>query len=320
MRRRLDAQRADLEAFGERLLLVVGQAPFTPERFEMTDEGLVYAGSAGGDGRVSFDSAMLPGVRAWRVPCDHGQLAARKEAFPAYAELLETGTTSLIESVSEPVATRDGGAVSAGAIYVRPARTAQKANPPRAEEQAFESGPSREPTDVPAGGPPLRVTVHNGDLTFIPHPLLLGHYRSMRLTGTEYVMDRWIGHAMEQSLHVGTYPDAAGSNRIFINRRANPRNPFQLPRPEAVIVVGLGEEAKLRGADLVRSVRQGVLAWVERQSEPYGSTGRRVRAGRDADRQRRQRNFRRTVGTARCARCGRSERTARTGARRAGSR
>src|SRR5215212_2335165 len=94
----------------------------------------------------------------------------------------------------------------------------------------------------------------------------------MRLTGTEYVMDRWIGHAMEQSLHVGTYPDAPGSNRIFINRRANPRNPFQLPRPGAVIVIGLGEEAKLRGADLVRSVRQGVLAWVERQSEPYGST------------------------------------------------
>jgi hypothetical protein len=289
LRRRLDAQRADLETVSDRVLLVVGDAPFTPERFEMTDQGLVYAGSGGGDGRVTFESTMLPGIRTWRVPCDHNTLAARKDAFPAYSELLHTGTTSLIESVTEPLVTRDGGAGSvvhrtaqreggsrtgansAGAIYVRPARTAQKANPPREEQQALETESSREPTDVPTAGPPLRVTVHNGDLTFIPHPLLLGHYRSMRLTGTEYVMDRWIGHAMEQSLHVGTYPDAIGSNRIFINRRANPRNPFQLPRPGAVIVIGLGEEAKLRGTDLVRAVRQGVLAWVERQSEPYGN-------------------------------------------------
>jgi hypothetical protein len=279
LRRRLDAQRADLEAFSERLLLVVGQAPFTPERFEMTERGLVYAGSAAGDGRVAFESAVLPGVRTWRVPCDHNTLAGRKEAFPAYGELLDKGTTSLIESVTEPLVTRDGGpgvgrastAIGAGAIYVRPARMAQTANPPRAEEQALQTGALREPADVATEGPPLRVTVHNGDLTFIPHPLLLGHYRSMRLTGTENVMDRWIGHAMEQSLRVGTYPDGVGSNRVFINRRANPRNPFQLPRPQAVIVVGLGEEAKLRGTDLVRAVRQGVLAWVERQSEPYGS-------------------------------------------------
>jgi hypothetical protein len=34
----------------------------------------------------------------------------------------------------------------------------------------------------------LRVTVVNGDLTFQQAPLLLGHYRSTRLTGTERVM------------------------------------------------------------------------------------------------------------------------------------
>jgi tetratricopeptide (TPR) repeat protein len=267
LRRRLDEQLDSFASSAEQIVLVVGEAPFTPEHYEMTDEGLVYAGSTGGDGRVTLDSARLPGVRAWRVPCDHGKLPDRKEAFAAYGELLEKGTTSLIEAITDTPATRDRAAAAAALTYRRPARAPLKANPPRSERDAVAAAVVREVGDVPQGEPRLRVTVTNGDLTFVRHPLLLGHYRSMRLTGTEHVMDRWIGHAMEQSLHVGTYPDAIGTNGIFINRRANPRNPLQLPRPAAVIVVGLGEEAKLRGADLVRAVRQGVLAWVERQAE-----------------------------------------------------
>lgn len=35
----------------------------------------------------------------------------------------------------------------------------------------------------------LAITVVNGNLRFIRQPLLLGHYRSMVLTGTESIMD-----------------------------------------------------------------------------------------------------------------------------------
>src|SRR5205085_2375485 len=129
LQRRLSDQARQLAAFGDRLLLVVGQAPFTPERFEMTERGLVYAGSTNGDGRVTHDSAMLPGVRTWRVACDHGTLPQRKDAFAAYRELLETGTTSLIESMAEAPTTRSAAATVVA--YSRPARSAQKANPPR---------------------------------------------------------------------------------------------------------------------------------------------------------------------------------------------
>ena len=40
-----------------------------------------------------------------------------------------------------------------------------------------------------------------------------------------------------------------------------------MPRPKAVIVVGLGEEGKLRAADLVQTVRQAVIAWAQRLAE-----------------------------------------------------
>lgn len=126
-------------------------------------------------------------------------------------------------------------------------------------------------TDAEAGDvpqqPSLRITVINGDLTFESEPLLLGHYQSLQLTGTEKVMDRLIGGAMTHSLEMGVYPVAAGSHQIFINSRPNLERGSFMPRPQAVIVVGLGEEGKLRPPALGQSVRQAVIAWAQRIAE-----------------------------------------------------
>jgi hypothetical protein len=267
LRRRLDAQLAGLDAFAEHLALVVGTAPFTPSGYVMSDTGLIYSGNATGDGRVTLDQALLPGVRTWRVAADHGSLPDRRDAFTAYQELLEKGSTTLIEALSDPALAR--GIAAPVEIYSRPSRAPQKGTPPRVERQALESAPLAPAIEVSAGRPALRVTVLNGDLTYLQQPLIIGHYRSMRLTGTEAVVDRLLGHTMRQSLRVGTYPDEVGSNRVFTNLRPART---ETPRgPDAIIVVGLGEEAKLRGPDLVRAVRQGVLAWAQRLSEQRGN-------------------------------------------------
>ena len=134
---------------------------------------------------------------------------------------------------------------------------------------------------------PLRITVTNGDLTFEPEALLLGHYQATRLTGTEKVMDRLIGGAMEHSLEMGVYPVAVGSHQIFINTRPNLERGSFMPRPKAVIVVGLGEEGKLRAADLVQTRASGghrLGAAAGREQEARAAD---LRAGRDAAWQRR---------------------------------
>ena len=113
----------------------------------------------------------------------------------------------------------------------------------------------------------LHVSVVNGNLRFVRPPLMLGHYRAMALTGTERVMDELIGGAMSASLRLGQYPDTAAAHEVFINTARDPANPLQLPRPKAVIVVGLGDEGALRAADLARTVRQGVIAWAKRTRE-----------------------------------------------------
>ncbi|MDQ3418153.1 MAG: CHAT domain-containing protein [Acidobacteriota bacterium] len=120
----------------------------------------------------------------------------------------------------------------------------------------------------------FRISVINGDLTFERDALLLGHYHATRLTGTEKIMDRLLGGAMEQSLDMGIYPVAIGSHQIFINTHPNTERGIFVPHPKAVIIAGLGEEGKLRAADLVQSVRQAVIAWSQRLAEGGGKGSR----------------------------------------------
>jgi hypothetical protein len=120
---------------------------------------------------------------------------------------------------------------------------------------------------APAPDDALRVTVINGDLTFESAALLLGHYHATRLSGTESVMDRMIGGAMKESLDMGVYPVSIGSHKVFINARPNLKRGTFMPRPKAVVVVGLGDEGKLQAADLVQTVRLAVIAWAQRLAE-----------------------------------------------------
>ncbi len=80
-------------------------------------------------------------------------------------------------------------------------------------------------------------------------------------------MNRLLGGAMDDSLQVGLYPEPPGTHQVFVNTRTDPENPWQAPRPEAVIVAGLGQEGELRPADLVRTVRQAAIAWAQRMAE-----------------------------------------------------
>jgi tetratricopeptide (TPR) repeat protein len=286
LRKRLDAQRdRDLPPFTDRMLLVVGQARFTPDGYQFTDEGLVYLDAPqAGDGRVTLDSARLPGVRTWQLGCAHGDLPTEADAFPALLALLQQGDTQALPRLPDLVATvaraaSDGAPASPAAqalrghVPHRPSRTPRLAGPPTDLDDAWRALPVA-PNDAAsplAASPALRVEVLNSDLGFVGEPLLLGHYRALALTGTEAVVNRLVGGALQTSLGAGLYPDAPGSQQIFLNTQRAPDNPWRLPRPAAVVVVGLGEEGKLSATDLCRTVRQGVIAWGQRVAEQGGA-------------------------------------------------
>ncbi|MGE0097291.1 MAG: CHAT domain-containing protein [Hydrogenophaga sp.] len=273
LRERLDRQRAEsLAAFKDRVVMVVGHARFTPAGFELNDrEGLVYLDRPeGGDGRVTLDSALLPGVRAWRVDASHGDLPDVQDAFEAYLELLQKGQTTRLNELSAPRPTRGGIATNTALVRSRPSRQRGAAPAPMIDPFELFSTSHEVTVGTPARHAVLRVSVHNGNLKFISQTLMVGHYVASRLTGTEGVVDRFIGGAMSASLGAGLYPESPGAHQIFVNHQQDPDNPLALPRPPHVVVAGLGEEGKLRSTSLTHTVRQATLAWAQRVAETAG--------------------------------------------------
>jgi len=128
--------------------------------------------------------------------------------------------------------------------------------------------------DEKTAPPELSITFVNANLIFIAEPLILGHYESSVLTGSEKVLDRILDKTLQTALDLGRYPDRPGTAQVFVNTGAktdgtivNSDNPMQPPRPEAVVVVGLGDEGQLDPAELAQAVCQGVIAWAQRLSE-----------------------------------------------------
>ena len=279
LRRRLDAQLATLGADAQKMLLVIGHADFTPAGIVMGADGLEYLNTPDdGDGRVPLQCALLPGVKTWKVDAVHGKLPDVTSAFAAYVELLTAGQTRQLDTF-EPVArgARSGGGSAAPAspaplVRSRPSHGLNGSQPPSSEADMMSAAPqgSTEGQRGRSAASALSVTVLNGDLKFVRQPLLIGHYRALTLTGAEAVVDRLVNQSMSRALGAALYPDAPGSHQIFGNLRQNPDNPFEMARPAAVVVVGLGEEGKLKAGDLVYTARQAVLAYAQRLSETAG--------------------------------------------------
>ena len=273
LRERLDAQRdGALAQFADKLLLVVGHARFTPDGYEWADGGLVYLDAVdGGDGRVPLASALLPGVATWTLDCEHGSLPDAASAFEAYDELLLHGSTERLPRLARlAAATRSGtGSSTAAPVHVRsrPARGRPALTPADSQRAVFAARRAESAAFDAAGSAALRVTVLNGNLSFVHQPLLVGHYRSLLLTGTEAAVDRLVGGAMQASLSAGLYAEAPGTHQIFMNPSRDAECPWRAPRPLSVVVVGLGDEGKLRETDLTHTVRQGVIAWSQRLAE-----------------------------------------------------
>lgn len=269
LRRRLDGQ--DLGAYARQILLVVGQADFTPAGYRFGTEGLTYiTAPEGGDGRVTLLNACLPGVQTWTLDCVHGDLAADKRAFGAYLDLLQRRSTEALPRLGSHSDAARGGALASGQVewLERGRRSAFDAiaAPPQSIEELF-ALPSDQPPQRTQGKAPLAVVVLNSQLQFVRQPLIVGHYIANLLTGAEREADGLIGGMLSDSLKLGRYPTQPGSQQVFLDIRSGSGVSGQMPRPEGVIVVGLGEEGKLKADELVASVRQGVIAWAQRLME-----------------------------------------------------
>jgi pimeloyl-ACP methyl ester carboxylesterase len=269
LRRALDAQ--DLKPWATQLVMVLGDAQYTPDGFRFNAQtGFDYMDVVhAGDGRVTVQNALLPGVRAYQLSCAHGDLPKQTDAFAEFVSLLETGQSSKLAPYSASVrrsALAPGEQPAPASVPSRPAR-GKRPPLPSSVEDVFALYNQATPTPQSELLPPLPVTVINCNLKYTREPLIVGHYASAGLTGSERVVDDMVGGLLGDALKMNHYPSATRSNQVFTNIAANGENPLQLPRPEAAIVVGLGAEGKLSSTGLLETVRHGVLAWAQRLAE-----------------------------------------------------
>jgi hypothetical protein len=241
-----------------------GTAGTTVCGMQLGTHGVELVTADGGDRHVTLESAMLHGVPAWSMPVQHDALSRSAKHFDALAELLAAGTTTRLPAVA---GTKRGDAAQPARTQRRPLWHGSRFA--AAQDAAVQmTAPSGADAFVDDGR--LTVRIHHGDLRFVKAPLLLGHYQSLTLSGTEAVVDTLTGGRMNKALRAGVYPDRQGSFQIFENGRhhhAGRRKQRMIPRPRAAIIVGLGEEGKLTSQQLAYTIRIGVLAFAERLTE-----------------------------------------------------
>ena len=212
-----------------------------------------FKATARGDGRVTWDSGIPQGVKAWYLAdVEHGDLPAHEEAFEALAELLEQGTTERLPQ-TPPVAR------SATAVFDMP-RAADETFPDeeRLAAAALGGAPRRRRRRT-QGGRAVEVRVVHGNLMYARHPVAVGHYAGDTIISAERSLDRALDGMLSRRNQLGIYPGALGTSAVFINPRLR-ANPSASPR--GAIVVGLGTVGSLNASALVGSMARALLEYV----------------------------------------------------------
>lgn len=264
------------------LVTVAGHAPATVTGLQVRGAdgaGVQLVTVDSGDRHVTLDSALLHGVPAWRMPVQHDALPRTTQHFDALADLLATGTTARLPAIATQGGNAPGAATRGG--IAQPERSKRRpiwhgSRLAAAQEAAGQvTAPAGD--DETADDTRLTIRVHHGDLRFVKAPLLLGHYQSGTLSGTEAVVDTLVNGRMAKALRAGVYPERLGSFQIFENghyHHAGRRKQRLIPRPRAAVIVGLGEEGKLNAQRLAYTIRIGVLALAERLTESGAAPAR----------------------------------------------
>lgn len=262
------------QEYEKKSIYVFGVAPNTPCGVRTLggsgQRRLKMVGTASGDGVVTWESGRLAGIGSYYyMPVQHGDLPATAEYFPALAELLTSGATSLLGS--QPPAPRQA-AVPRPVLY--------GAGPPvtsdiEAVQRCLMGGSLRNRS--PAGTRlHLKVDVIAMDLRFVSNPIMVGHYEQDPIAGPEALIDReLLGGDLGKRYSLGLYAGPRGSSTVVL--RAPPGSENRRARVSGAVVTGLGPyDGSLSASDLTETVRVGALRYLLQIVDVLGKEDREL--------------------------------------------
>ena len=254
------------------MVYVAGRADVTVAEMYLDRHGkkpqIKFLGSTRGDGRVTWDSGILPEVPTWFMDVEHGDLAAYPPAFPALQELLEHGKTSLL-SQTAPVSRAEA------VLFPMPLPSDELYPDENVLTGAVLGAGSRKRRRTKTLEPPVQVSVVHGNLAYATHPVAVGHYAGDTIISAEKQLDMALSNTLTLRHQLGIYPGAIESNAVFINPKLEENNSAT---PQGAIVIGLGTVGNLTAAMLTRTVTRGLLEYVTEWCErgprmPHGNSG-----------------------------------------------
>ena len=245
----------------ERLCYVAGCAHETPMQLVLksppdtvmigfnrpnnSPEKVYFESSRRGDGRVLWDTGILPDVKTWYMDAVHGDMPACEPAFNAIVELLQFGKTELLP-------------VTAPVVESRAVTT------PRAMTDVIEIFPDDRTLEALAVGgttstrrsrvatPKAKVSIAHGNLSFASHPVAVGHYAGDTIVSAEHALDRALDGSLTRAHQLGLYPGPVNTAKIWLNPSG---------KPSGAIVIGLGPVGELTPNQLTDGFTRAMLSY-----------------------------------------------------------
>ncbi|MBL8430435.1 MAG: CHAT domain-containing protein [Dechloromonas sp.] len=212
---------------------------------------LEFIATPSGDGTVSWDSGLLPGVPTWYVAdTGHDALCAQPKAFPGYLDLLVKGSTTLLPD-TPPATARAAGVEERFVLPAMPLADSMP-GPDDIATFGFSGGAPVDRSTSEKSGQLIRVGVTHGSLAYSRHPVVVGHYQGDTIVSAERAIDWQLQGALSRRLDLGIYPGALGTSQTFFNDSPS-------AKPAGAVVVGLGEVGKLSPGQLEEAMRSALL-------------------------------------------------------------
>jgi tetratricopeptide (TPR) repeat protein/pimeloyl-ACP methyl ester carboxylesterase len=243
----------------ERMIYVAGWAPETVCDFEnMSSRGLFskerpplrFYSTNKGDGTVPWASGRLPGVKTWYVEAVHDQLLAYSPAFPAYIDLLQSGTTTRLSQDESSVSRGQGGMEERRIMR----DTMPDSMPTKSDLSGFVFGAGRPfKRGIPRRLlPVVKLSIRHGNLAYARHPVCVGHYYGDTIVSAEADLDKRLHGALTRRASLGLYPGKLNSHEIFLQHDKN-------AKPNGAIVIGLGLVGELSPGTLTSGIGRALL-------------------------------------------------------------
>jgi CHAT domain-containing protein len=251
-------------------IYVFGIARNTPCGVRVEGGRLKMVGTAHGDGTVSWESGRIDGIgRYYYMPAAHGDLASTRPHFAALVDLLQSGSTSALETTAPAVralAAAQPVSYDAGPPALADAAAAQRVLLGASLRQQLPVQLKRR----------LEVGVQARDLRFIDKPILVGHYEQDPIAGPQRLIDRELLEGDLSERHsLGLYAGPRGTATVVVR----PQNDAERQRGSlyGAVVTGLGPyDGALTASHLTEAVRAGALRYLLHIVDVIGKDAREV--------------------------------------------